>query len=1027
MAAVAVVSVAVVAIVFPDRVGGWWARVSPGADTSELRELKAAMARSTNRVMAGRLSGDFPYAPLPAQTRGAVAERPELPPDLRIAAALVEKRSRGLNTPAASASLGVAYIALADWDQAIDVLEEAVALDGGHASFQNDLSVAYLGRAENHRRPEDWVHALAAANRSIHLDPAAAAPHFNRAVALRGLMLNADESAALSDYVRRDATGPWSAEAAERLRNLRALAAQPRVVVRTNQQTRDRLESELLPRWAAAVERGAAAAASTLLAEADTVSQQLVADGGDTMPRDGIAGILQLQRAGDDAAVRTLATGYRLFGEARALYASDQQVRAADVMAQASESLRRGGSPYQAWAPVFRAFSLRNQGDSAGALALLATIRTDNLPPTYFYLRGRLVGLQGLLEENASRFDRGRELLARSVDLLTEGGELDSSITARTNLAEANWFLGDRGDAWASLMQVFADAERSTRTGLSAHFDLAASMALGDDLPEAALDLMNAELRVATTPRARSELFVRLAQIRSSLNDRAGALKDLEAAEQLLSELKDPVLTERIGASVNVTRTWVYGTDDCAAAMRSSDAAMAYLTRTRMTTLGGVLSARGACLKARGDTAGALAQLKAAVALFENRRSAIGSPIARVLAFAAERTAFKELLAFTADTMHDMDGALAVAERARAGVIADAWRAAPTAPTHRDLPADVGFVYFETLPDRVLTWVLTRDTQSSFSADISEASLTRTVARIQRAIERGATLATLRAETEPLMRALISPALARADASGQVKPTLVIVPDGPLYSLPFAALSDDTGRPLIDTRTIVVAQSLKTFLAASQRLARFEPTDVVSVGDSHDPRMLDLPRLAHADEEAQDVARLYGAGTALVGDEATKQHFLSANARVVHFAGHSILNPRFPMLSRMLFAPDPAAGDTGSLLASEIAPQQFTNTDVVFLASCDGAAGRAVAGEGAISVARAFFAAGVPAVVGSLWPVDDDVQTLVKVFHQTLIAERDPARALRAAQRALLAERGPQTPVRVWGGFVTVGGELPNR
>jgi CHAT domain-containing protein len=232
---------------------------------------------------------------------------------------------------------------------------------------------------------------------------------------------------------------------------------------------------------------------------------------------------------------------------------------------------------------------------------------------------------------------------------------------------------------------------------------------------------------------------------------------------------------------------------------------------------------------------------------------------------------------------------------------------------------------------------------------------------------------------------------------------------------------------LIDTRTIVIAPSLRTFFAASARLATFEPGDVLAVGDSHDVRASGLPLLPRANDEAVDVSRIYPKSTLLLGSDATKARFLRVRASVIHFAGHSVLNERYPMFSRMLLAPHPGSGDPGWLQASEITADDFADTDVVVLASCDSAAGEVVQGEGAISLARAFFAAGVPAVVASLWPVDDDLQTIVQTFHRTLTTERDPARALRAGQLAILRERGPRTPVRVWGGFILLGGSTPIR
>jgi len=266
-----------------------------------------------------------------------------------------------------------------------------------------------------------------------------------------------------------------------------------------------------------------------------------------------------------------------------------------------------------------------------------------------------------------------------------------------------------------------------------------------------------------------------------------------------------------------------------------------------------------------------------------------------------------------------------------------------------------------------------------------------------------------------------------ADTAGvSTKARIVFVPDGPLFGLPFGALPDAQERILLETHTINIAPSLMTLFAASTRLAGFVPTSVLAVGDGHSTAASGLPRLARADDEAAEVARLYPRGTVLAGGDATKRRFLDTHARVIHFAGHSVMNERYPMFSRLLLAPDPARHDSGWLLASDITADRFQGTDVVVLATCEGAAGRAVEGEGAISIARAFFAAGVPAVVGSLWQVDDDVQTLVRTFHRSLTAKGDVAHALVMGQRALLAERGRATPVRVWGGFVVIGGLAPS-
>jgi CHAT domain-containing protein len=55
--------------------------------------------------------------------------------------------------------------------------------------------------------------------------------------------------------------------------------------------------------------------------------------------------------------------------------------------------------------------------------------------------------------------------------------------------------------------------------------------------------------------------------------------------------------------------------------------------------------------------------------------------------------------------------------------------------------------------------------------------------------------------------------------------------------------------------------------------------------------------------------------------------------------------------------------------------------------------------EGSLSLARSFFAAGVPAVIGSLWPISDEAARLAaRTFHERLRAGDTPAESLRQAQ-----------------------------
>jgi CHAT domain-containing protein len=244
-----------------------------------------------------------------------------------------------------------------------------------------------------------------------------------------------------------------------------------------------------------------------------------------------------------------------------------------------------------------------------------------------------------------------------------------------------------------------------------------------------------------------------------------------------------------------------------------------------------------------------------------------------------------------------------------------------------------------------------------------------------------------------------------------------------LHSLPFAVLLDETGEPLVAKHALGVATSLTGLLTSSAALAKFTPDSVAAFSDGHDPKTVSLPRLAHADLEVEQVAQEYHDGRVYVGGRSTAKAFLSARQSVLHFSGHTVVNRQFPFLSELLFAPSPS--DNGSLTASEIASHVFTDAKLVVLASCEGAAGTSVDGEGLISVATSFLAAGIPSAVAAIWPIDDrEARQFFASFHRELRLRRDPLAALHATQLSAMRRLGPGSAIRPWAGFLAFGGTL---
>jgi CHAT domain-containing protein len=122
-------------------------------------------------------------------------------------------------------------------------------------------------------------------------------------------------------------------------------------------------------------------------------------------------------------------------------------------------------------------------------------------------------------------------------------------------------------------------------------------------------------------------------------------------------------------------------------------------------------------------------------------------------------------------------------------------------------------------------------------------------------------------------------------------------------------------------------------------------------------------------------------------------------------ASHAFVDDRDAGRSSVCLAPG-SPDEDGDLRIHEIVNLKLDG-QLVVLASCDSAAGPTLAGEGVMSLVRAFFLAGARAVVASLESLgDDEAKDLFIRFHDHLAAGRSAAAALRAAKQEIYADEG---------------------
>ncbi|MGL5060526.1 MAG: CHAT domain-containing protein [Microcoleus sp.] len=148
-----------------------------------------------------------------------------------------------------------------------------------------------------------------------------------------------------------------------------------------------------------------------------------------------------------------------------------------------------------------------------------------------------------------------------------------------------------------------------------------------------------------------------------------------------------------------------------------------------------------------------------------------------------------------------------------------------------------------------------------------------------------------------------------------------------------------------------------------------------------------------------------------------------ANYQIVHFATHGIANSQNPELSGILMS---MVDETGNILNGFLRLNDIFNlklaADLVVLSACQTGLGENIQGEGMVGLTRGFMYAGAQRVAVSLWNVDDEgTSVLMQKFYQKMLQEKlAPAAALRAAQVEMMQHEKWNSPY-YWAAFMIQG------
>ena len=262
---------------------------------------------------------------------------------------------------------------------------------------------------------------------------------------------------------------------------------------------------------------------------------------------------------------------------------------------------------------------------------------------------------------------------------------------------------------------------------------------------------------------------------------------------------------------------------------------------------------------------------------------------------------------------------------------------------------------------------------------------------------------------------------------------LIIAPDAELHRIPFAALRDENDQTLAEKHRIRVLPSLTIMKAIFDCPANYHnqkgavivgDPDVGSVFLKETQTTVPITRLAYANKEAKEIARMVGVSP-LLGEEATKARFLEKlkTAALVHIAAHGDSET-----GEIAFAPPPKKrkpllDEEDVILTMAEVQKAKVRAKLVVLSCCHSAEGT-IRAEGVIGMARAFLGAGARSVLATLWAIDDNAtMEFMRIFYQHLKLGEKASEAVYQATAALRRSEEFQSPY-YWAPFVLIGDDV---
>ena len=259
---------------------------------------------------------------------------------------------------------------------------------------------------------------------------------------------------------------------------------------------------------------------------------------------------------------------------------------------------------------------------------------------------------------------------------------------------------------------------------------------------------------------------------------------------------------------------------------------------------------------------------------------------------------------------------------------------------------------------------------------------------------------------------------------------LIIVPDGPLWLAPFAALLNPFSKYLCESFKVRLIPSLTSlriiahcpkFHSGSGALVVGDP-DMSEVTNSQGDQILE--QLPFARQEAQMIGQILNTAP-LTGKLATKCEVLKqiSSVAVVHIAAHGHMKTGEIALSPNPERKSQTPAEEDYMLTMKDVMSVKLRAKLVVLSCCHSGRGE-IKAEGVVGIARAFIGAGARSVLVSLWAIDDEATLeFMKSFYHNLVKGRSASESLNRAMKCL-RESEKFGDLKYWAPFTLIGDDV---